>query len=91
MIIRKFIKILFFLFGCILVGIVITETLDMFDKYKAKNNINKKIDVIKKENDILRKEIRLLEDKDSFYVNLLARKKLGMIGNGERIYKFKNK
>jgi len=88
---RKFIKILFFLFGCILVGIVITETLDMFDKYKAKNNINKKIDVIKKENDILRKEIRLLEDKDSFYVNLLARKKLGMIGNGERIYKFKNK
>ncbi len=88
---RKFIKIVFFLFGCILVGIVITETLDMFDKYKAKNNINKKIDVIKKENDILRKEIRLLEDKDSFYVNLLARKKLGMIGNGERIYKFKNK
>ena len=88
---RKFIKILFFLFGCILFGIVITETFDMLDKYKAKNNINKKIDVIKKENDILRKEIRLLEDKDSFYVNLLARKKLGMIGNGERIYKFKNK
>ena len=89
--IRKFIKILFFLFGCILVGIVITETLDMFDKYKAKNNINKKIDVIKKENDILRKEIRLLEDKDSFYVNLLARKKLGMIKNGEKIYRFNNK
>ena len=44
---------------------------------------------IEKENKIFRQEILLLE-KDEFYLNLLARKKLGMIKEGEKIYKFDN-
>jgi len=88
---RKFIEILFFLFGCILFGVVISETLEMINKSKIKGTIDKEIINIRKANDFLRKEIDLLKDKDMLYVNLLARKKLGMIKNGEKIYRFNNK
>ena len=69
--------------------IVTIEVFELIKQSSKRNYIYSEIKRIEKENKIFRQEILLLE-KDEFYLNLLARKKLGMIKEGEKIYKFDN-
>ena len=59
-----------------------------FLKNKNMNIINK-IEDKKIENRLLEKELALL-DNDIRYITILARKNLGMIKHGEKIYRFNN-
>ena len=52
-------------------------------------NIINKIEDKKIENRLLEKELTLL-DNDIRYITILARKNLGMIKHGEKIYRFNN-
>ena len=65
------------------------EVVELIQQTRKRNYIYSEIDRIKAENNMFKKEISLLE-KNEFYLNLLARKKLGMIKEGEKIYRFDN-
>tara|TARA_B100002003_G_C13904175_1_gene440362 strand:- start:373 stop:642 length:270 start_codon:yes stop_codon:yes gene_type:complete len=86
----KFVERFIFIFLLFLLFVVLNESWE-YKKYLSKqDSINREIVEITKENNRLRKEINLLKNNE-FYIQLLARKQLGMIKNGERIYKFHNK
>ena len=85
----KVLRLLFIAVSCFLLLIVTIEVFELIKQSSKRNYIYSEIERIEKENKIFRQEILLLE-KDEFYLNLLARKKLGMIKEGEKIYKFDN-
>ena len=85
----KVLRMLFIAVSCFLLLIVTIEVFELIKQSSKRNYIYSEIKRIEKENKIFRQEILLLE-KDEFYLNLLARKKLGMIKEGEKIYKFDN-
>jgi|TARA_B100001029_G_C15063603_1_gene461001 cell division protein FtsB len=85
----KVLRLLFIAVSCFLLLIVTIEVFELIKQSSKRNYIYSEIKRIEKENKIFRQEILLLE-KDEFYLNLLARKKLGMIKEGEKIYKFDN-
>lgn len=85
----KVLRLLFIAISCFLLLIVTIEVFELIKQSSKRNYIYSEIKRIEKENKIFRQEILLLE-KDEFYLNLLARKKLGMIKEGEKIYKFDN-
>ena len=85
----KVLRLRFIAVSCFLLLIVTIEVFELIKQSSKRNYIYSEIKRIEKENKIFRQEILLLE-KDEFYLNLLARKKLGMIKEGEKIYKFDN-
>ena len=85
----KVLRLLFIAVSCFLLLIVTIEVFELIKQSSKRNYIYSEIKRIEKENKIFRQETLLLE-KDEFYLNLLARKKLGMIKEGEKIYKFDN-
>ena len=74
----KVLRLLFIAVSCFLLLIVTIEVFELIKQSSKRNYIYSEIKRIEKENKIFRQEILLLE-KDEFYLNLLARKKLGMI------------
>jgi len=86
----KFLERCIFVFLLFLLFVVLKQSWEYRQYLSKKDSINKEIIEITKENNHLRKEIGLLKDNE-FYIQLLARKQLGMIKDGERIYKFYNK
>lgn len=78
-----------YLIICILIGSVVNESNQILFLKNKNSNIIKEIDNKKVENKILKAELELL-DKDMRYITILARKDLGMIKHGEKIYRFNN-
>ncbi|MEE2975016.1 MAG: septum formation initiator family protein [Thermodesulfobacteriota bacterium] len=85
----KYFKLSIIFISSFLLLIVAIEVVELIQQTRKRNHIYSEIDRIKAENNIFKKEISLLE-KNEFYLNLLARKKLGMIKEGEKIYRFDN-
>ena len=86
----KFIKTSFLLAICLLLGIIINDMIQIYTlKKKNVATIEENEDLIKK-NELLKTEIHLLENNNS-YIQLIAREKLGMIKEGEIVYKFLKK
>ena len=85
----KYFKLSIIFISSFLLLIVAIEVVELIQQTRKRNYIYSEIDRIKAENNIFKKEISLLE-KNEFYLNLLARKKLGMIKEGEKIYRFDN-
>jgi cell division protein FtsB len=86
----KFIKTSFFIAICLLLGIIINDVIQIYilkKKNVATINDNKNL---RERNELLENEIYLLEN-DNSYIQLIARKKLGMIKEGEIVYKFLKK
>mgnify|MGYP001216535498 FL=1 len=84
---KKLFKVIFVLFVSLLIGVLINNSyqihlLNNKNYFTLKNN--KKLEG---QNMILRKEIKMLNENKS-YILLTARKKLGMIYDGEVVYKF---
>ena len=84
---KKLFKVIFVLFVSLLIGVLINNSyqihlLNNKNYFTLKNN--KKLE---DQNMILRKEIKMLNENKS-YILLTARKKLGMIYDGEVVYKF---
>ncbi len=75
----------------LLVAFTVTFTEKGFYAYyqlKAeKERLENQIDSLKKTNDSLRKEIKLLQNSDE-KIEKVAREKYGMVKPGEKIYKF---
>jgi cell division protein FtsL len=86
---KSIIKILFTLLVCILLGSVVNELGQIYYLSSKHKKIKIETTQIKEENRLLNKEIAKLKN-DPRYISIVARKKLGMIKNGEKIYKFKN-
>lgn len=72
-----------------MIGSVVNESNQILFLKNKNSNIIKEIDNKKVENKILKAELELL-DKDMRYITILARKDLGMIKHGEKIYRFNN-
>jgi len=85
----KYFKLSIIFISSFLLLIVAIEVVELIQQTRKRNYIYSEIDRIKAENNMFKKEISLLE-KNEFYLNLLARKKLGMIKEGEKIYRFDN-
>ena len=84
---KKLFKVIFVLFVSLLIGVLINNSyqihlLNNKNYFTLKNN--KKLEG---QNMILREEIKMLNENKS-YILLTARKKLGMIYDGEVVYKF---
>ena len=84
---KKLFKVIFVLFVSLLIGVLMNNSyqihlLNNKNYFTLKNN--KKLEG---QNMILRKEIKMLNENKS-YILLTARKKLGMIYDGEVVYKF---
>jgi cell division protein FtsB len=86
---KNFLRIMLYLIICILIGSVVNESNQILFLKNKNSNIIKEIDNKKVENKILKAELELL-DKDMRYITILARKDLGMIKHGEKIYRFNN-
>ena len=86
---KIFLRIMLYLIICILIGSVVNESNQILFLKNKNSNIIKEIDNKKVENKILKAELELL-DKDMRYITILARKDLGMIKHGEKIYRFNN-
>ena len=84
---KKLFKVIFVLFVSLLIGVLINNSYQI-NLLSNKNYLtlknNKKLE---SQNMILRKEIKMLNDNES-YILLTVRKKLGMIYDGEVVYKF---
>ena len=84
---KKLFKVIFLLFTCLLIGVLINNS------YQIHLLSNKNYLTVKNNNELesknitLRKEITMLIENKS-YILLTARKKLGMIYDGEVVYKF---
>ena len=86
---KNFFKVIMYLIICILAGSVVNESTQIFFLKNKNMNIINKIEDKKIENRLLEKELALL-DNDIRYITILARKNLGMIKHGEKIYLFNN-
>ena len=86
---KNFLKVIMYLIICILAGSIVNESTQIFFLKNKNMNIINKIEDKKIENRLLEKELALL-DNDIRYITILARKNLGMIKHGEKIYRFNN-
>ena len=86
----KFIKTSFFIAICLLLGIIINDVIQIYILKKKNFATIKENKYLIERNELLEDEIHLLENNDS-YIQLIARKKLGMIKEGEIVYKFLKK
>ena len=86
---KNFFKVIMYLIICILAGSVVNESTQIFFLKNKNMNIINKMEDKKIENRLLEKELALL-DNDIRYITILARKNLGMIKYGEKIYRFNN-
>jgi cell division protein FtsB len=86
----KFIKTSFFIAICLLLGIIINDVIQIYILKKKNFATIKENKYLIERNELLENEIHLLENNDS-YIQLIARKKLGMIKEGEIVYKFLKK
>jgi len=86
----KFIKTSFFIAICLLLGIIINDVIQIYILKKKNFASIKENKYLIERNELLENEIHLLENNDS-YIQLIARKKLGMIKEGEIVYKFLKK
>ena len=86
----KFIKTSFLLAICLLLGIVINDVIQIYILKKKNIATIEENEYLMKKNELLKTEIHLLESNNS-YIQLIAREKLGMIKEGEIVYKFLKK
>jgi len=86
----KFIKTSFFIAICLLLGIIINDIIQIYILKKKNFATIEENKYLIERNELLENEIHLLENNDS-YIQLIARKKLGMIKEGEIVYKFLKK
>ena len=86
----KFIKTSFLLAICLLLGIVINDVIQIYMMKKKNIATIEEIEYLMEKNELLKTEIHLLENNNS-YIQLIAREKLGMIKEGEIVYKFLKK
>ena len=86
----KFIKTSFFLAICLLLGIVINDVIQIYILKKKNIATIEENEYLMEKNELLKTEIHLLENNNS-YIQLIAREKLGMIKEGEIVYKFLKK
>ena len=86
----KFIKTSFLLAICLLLGIVINDVIQIYIMKKKNIATIEENEYLMKKNELLKTEIHLLENNNS-YIQLIAREKLGMIKEGEIVYKFLKK
>jgi cell division protein FtsB len=86
----KFIKTSFLLAICLLLGIVINDVIQIYTLKKKNIATIEENEYLMEKNELLKTEIHLLENNNS-YIQLIAREKLGMIKEGEIVYKFLKK
>ena len=86
----KFIKTSFLLAICLLLGIVINDVIQIYILKKKNIATIEENEYLMEKNELLKTEIHLLENNNS-YIQLIAREKLGMIKEGEIVYKFVKK
>ena len=86
----KFIKTSFLLAICLLLGIIINDVIQIYILKKKNIATIEENEYLIKKNELLKTEIHLLENNNS-YIQLIAREKLGMIKEGEIVYKFLKK
>ena len=86
----KFIKTSFLLAICLLLGIVINDVIQIYILKKKNIATIEENEYLMEKNELLKTEIHLLENNNS-YIQLIAREKLGMIKEGEIVYKFLKK
>ena len=86
----KFIKTSFLLAICLLLGIVINDVIQIYILKKKNIATIEENEYLMQKNELLKTEIHLLENNNS-YIQLIAREKLGMIKEGEIVYKFLKK
>ena len=86
----KFIKTSFLLAICLLLGIVINDVIQIYFLKKKNIATIEENEYLMEKNELLKTEIHLLENNNS-YIQLIAREKLGMIKEGEIVYKFLKK
>ena len=86
----KFIKTSFLLAICLLLGIVINDVIQIYILKKKNIATIEENEYLMERNELLKTEIHLLENNNS-YIQLIAREKLGMIKEGEIVYKFLKK
>ena len=86
----KFIKTSFLLAICLLLGIVINDVIQIYILRKKNIATIEENEYLMEKNELLKTEIHLLENNNS-YIQLIAREKLGMIKEGEIVYKFLKK
>ena len=86
----KFIKTSFLLAICLLLGIIINDMIQIYTLKKKNVATIEENEYLIKKNELLKTEIHLLENNNS-YTQLIAREKLGMIKEGEIVYKFLKK
>ena len=86
---KNLVKVVMYLMLCLLVGSVIGEVTQILFLKNKNANIKKEIKDKENHNRLLKAELVLLK-YDERYISILARKNLGMIRHGEKIYKFNN-
>ena len=86
----KFIKTSFLLAICLLLGVVINDVIQIYILKKKNIATIEENEYLMEKNELLKTEIHLLENNSS-YIQLIAREKLGMIKEGEIVYKFLKK
>ena len=86
----KFIKTSFLLAICLLLGVIINDMIQIYTLKKKNVATIEENEYLIKKNELLKTEIHLLENNNS-YIQLIAREKLGMIKEGEIVYKFLKK
>jgi len=59
----------------------------LLKRKKEIENIKNEIVRIEQQNKKLKQEIKLLEEKDLYYIEKIARERFGMIKEGEKVYK----
>jgi len=83
----NFIRTLMYLIICILIGSVVIESRGIILLQDKDTDLKSRIEKKKEGNVLLRTELALLKDNRR-YLSILARRNLGMIKHGERVYKF---
>lgn len=86
---KNFIKVVMYLIICVLFGSIVNESAQILFLKNKMGNIKDNTENKKRENEILKNELVLLEN-DKRYLLILARKNLGMIKHTEKIYRFDN-
>jgi cell division protein FtsB len=76
-----------YLIICILIGSVVIESRGIILLQDKNTDLKSRIEKKKEGNVLLRTELVLLKDNRR-YLSILARRNLGMIKHGERVYKF---
>jgi cell division protein FtsB len=76
-----------YLIICILIGSVVIESRGIILLQDKNTDLKSRIEKKKEGNVLLRTELVLLKDNRR-YLSILARRNLGMIKHGEKVYKF---